>query len=635
MNTSLLRIACVSVLFAPMVWSQTNTSVIEGRAADPSGAVISDCSVVLTSLQTGAALATRTNETGIFVFPAAPVGSYSLKIAKDGFKTYELSDFRVTVGQRARLDAELQLGPMSQTITIEEGDSAPLLEPSSNELGTLVESVNVQQLPLNGRNYLQLGYLSGAAQDGGPVSADFLATQTGHPDRDITIAGMEQDLVGYTVNGISVAGSRLGDLALNVSVSAIDQFKVVQGFILPAMGPDPGMVNVVTRSGGNRLHGETFEFLRNNDFDARNFFEAQASPGPFHRNQFGVAVGGPIVHNRVFFFGNYEGFRQVLAAPQGGFAPTPAMFGGKFSALPSVIYDPQSFDAATGQRQPFAGNAIPTARINPVAQNLLPYYLPGSSYTSRPLNVFGEPVETSNTDQAGIRVDVNLSRNQTFFGQYMQEVSPVDNPALFPASGLFYHMNTEFAMAQLASVLSPRVVNELHAGFTRPYLFYGGIGQTGLEQKIGITGTADADGVPGITLGGFTSFGTAQSIIGNIDNNYQVYDSLKILHGKHEIQTGASLHYVRTTQESANWNARGTLVFNSVFTAQLAPAANAQLAPMANTGSSFADFLLGMPVSGTVTSMPRTHYRWTELNPYVQDTWRVRPPLTVNLSLGW
>lgn len=636
MKKNVLRDALIcNLLLASMAMPQTNTSVVEGRVADPSGAVISDCSVILSSLQTGAELATRTNATGTFVLPAVPVGSYTLRAAKQGFKTYELSDFRVTVGQRVTQDVELELGAMSQTVTVEEGGAAPLVEPSSNELGTLIEPVNVQRLPLNGRNYLQLGYLSGAAQDGGPASSDFLATQTGHANRDITIAGVEQDLVGFTVNGISVAGSRLGDLALNVSISAVDQFKVVQGFIMPAMGPDPGIVNVVTRSGGNSFHGEAFEFLRNNDLDARNFFEAQAHPGPFHRNQFGGVLGGPVVRNRVFFFANYEGFRQVLAAPQGGFAPTQAMFGGDFSSLPVPVYDPESFNPATGQRQVFAGNVIAPSRMNPVAQKLLAYYRPGSSYTVRPLNVFGEPVQTENSDQGGVRVDANLGKKHTLFAQYMQEESPVDKPALFPVSGLFYHMNTEFAMAQLTSVLSPALVNELHLGFTRPYLFYGGIGEDGLEQKIGLTGTADVNGVPGITLGGFSSFGTAQSVIGNIDNNYQVYDSLKILRGRHEMQVGASLHYVRTTQESANWNARGTLVFNNVFTSQLAPGLDGQLVPAAGTGNSFADFLLGMPVSGTVTSMPRTHYRWTEVNPYVQDTWRVRSGLTVNLGLGW
>jgi hypothetical protein len=622
-------------LFGPMALSQTNTSIVEGRVADATGGVIRDCKVVLTSLQTASSMTTSTNENGIFDFPSVPVGSYTLKVTKAGFKEYELSDFRVTLGQRSTQDVVLELGAMTESVTIEAAGSAPLLEPSSNEMGTLIEPVNVQQLPLNGRNYLQLGYLSGAAQDGGITSSDFLTTQTGHPQRSICIAGTEQDLIGFTVNGISVAGTRIGDLALNVSISAIDQFKVVQGFIMPAMGPDPGIVNVVTKSGSNGFHGEAFEFLRNNDLDARNFFEAQAHPGPFHRNQFGGALGGPIRRNRVFFFANYEGFRQVLAAPQGGFAPTQDMFNGNFSALPTTIYDPASFNSATGQRQPFSGNVILPSEINTVSQKLLSYYLPGSSYTKRPLNVFREPVQTQNSDQGGMRVDVNLTNKHTLFAQYTQEVSPVDNPALFPVSGLYYHMNTEFAMAQLTSTLRPDLVNELHVGFTRPYLFYGGIGQNGVEQKVGLTGTADPNGVPGITLAGFTSFGTAQSVIGNIDNNYQVYDSVKLLRGRHEISMGASLHYIRTVQESANFNARGTLVFNSVFSAQLATGANGKLAPVSGTGSSFADFLLGMPVNGTVTSMPRTHYRWTEVNPYVQDTWRLLPNFSVNLGLSW
>ena len=629
------RRAAALFLFTLVAMAQTNTSVVEGRVSDPSGAVIGDCNVVLTSLKMASELTTQTNDSGTFIFPAVPVGSYTLKVNKENFRPYELDDFRVTIGQRVTQDVRLQLGPVAEAVTVEASDAAPLLEPRSNDLGTLIEPVNVQQLPLNGRNYLQLGYLSGAAQDGGPTSSDFLATQTGHPDRDIAIAGVEPDLIGFTLNGISVASSRLGDLALDVSIAAVDQFKVMQGFIMPAMGPDPGIVNVVTKSGSNRFHGEAFEFLRNNDLDARTFFEAQAHPGPFHRNQFGGALGGPIVRNRVFFFANYEGFRQVQATAQGGFAPTQSMFNGDFSALPINVYDPASFSAGTGQRQVFPGNSIPSGRINPVAQKLLAYYLPGSSYNARPLNVFGEPVQTQDSDQGDIRVDASLSKKHNLFGQYIHEVSPVDSPSLFPVSGLYYHMNTELAVVQLTGTLSPSMVNELHAGFTRPFLFYGGIGKPGVETQVGLTGTADPNGVPGITLSSFSSFGTAQSVIGNIDNNYQVYDSVKILRGKHEIEAGGSLHYVRTVQESANWNARGTLVFNSVFTAQLATAANGQPAPMAGTGSSFADFLMGMPVSGTVTSMPRTHYRWTEVNPYVQDTWRVLPRVTVNFGLSW
>jgi hypothetical protein len=146
------RLFVCAFVFAPISLAQTNTSVVEGRVTDPSGAVISGCSVVLAGLNTGSELTTRTNETGTFVFPVVPVGSYTLKAIKEGFKTYALSDFRVTVGQRVTQDIKMELGTMAQSVNVEVADSAPLLEPSSNELGTLIESVNVQQLPLNGRN---------------------------------------------------------------------------------------------------------------------------------------------------------------------------------------------------------------------------------------------------------------------------------------------------------------------------------------------------------------------------------------------------------------------------------------------------------------------------------------------------
>ena len=301
--------------------AQSGNSVVDGVIEDPSGAVVPDCEVRLVNIATGGVLATRSNGAGLYMFPSVTAGSYTLQVAIEGFKSYSLSDFRVTVGQHATQNVILELGASSQSVTIEASGSAPLLEPSSNELGTLIEPVSVQQLPLNGRNYLQLGYLSGAAQNGGTPTSNFLSVQTGHADRDITIAGTEQDLIGFTVNGISVAGSRLGDASLNVSISAIDQFKVVQGFSLPAMGPDPGIVNVVTKSGTNRLHGEAFEFLRNNALDARNFFEAQPHPGPFRRNQFGGALGGSLRPNRLFFFANYEGSPPSAGGNERRFRP--------------------------------------------------------------------------------------------------------------------------------------------------------------------------------------------------------------------------------------------------------------------------------------------------------------------------
>lgn len=644
-----VAVMCVCSLgLGEAVTGQSNSSVVEGVVQDATGGGIADCEVALVNGETGGKQSTRTDEVGVYVFPSVTPGVYSLRVEKEGFKSYSVANFRVTVSQRTSQNAVLQLGATSDSVVVEAAGSAALLEPTSNELGTLIEPVNVQQLPLNGRDFLQLGMLSGAAQDSGTLVSDFLTLQVGHPDRAIVIAGNEQDLTGYLVNGMSTAGSRLGQASLNISVAAIDQFKIHEGFFLPSEGPnDAGVVSLVTKSGTNGLHGELFEFLRNNDFDARNFFDPAGShPGPFHRNQFGGAVGGPIKREKVFFFAHYEGRRQVLSDTTYATVPSAKMFSGDFSELlalptPVQIFDPATFDPTTGTRQPFPGNIIPADRINGMANALMAYYQSAPRLGAE--NLSGNPRTTDNYDQYGGRVDVALSQKHTLFAQYVNENSPTVDGGLFPMSGFGYPLNTNLAALQLASAITPQLVNEFRVGWVRPSVFYAGQAQAGVQNTIGFTGTADPNGIPGIFLSGFNlsanptsaSFGRNQGLIGNIDNQYQMHEGASYLKGKHEIGFGLDIQYIRSVQESSNFYSRGGVWFSPIFSAQLASNSSGTLLPVAGTGNSFADFLLGTPQTGSVTSMPRTHVRWTEYVPYVQDVWRIRPDLTLNLGLGW
>ncbi|HYA28823.1 MAG TPA: carboxypeptidase-like regulatory domain-containing protein, partial [Acidobacteriota bacterium] len=400
----LLLGTCALNPLGQQVFAQSNSSTVEGVVQDASGAGIPDCAVVLVNSETAGKQTSTTDEAGVYVFPSIMPGVYSLTISKDGFKSYSVANFRVTVSQRTTQNVVLQIGTALDSVVVEASGSAALLEPTSNELGTLIERNNVQQLPLNGRDFLQLGMLSGGTQDSGTLVSDFLTLQVGHPDRAIIIAGNEQDLTGFLINGMSTAGTRLGQASLNVSIAAIDQFKIHEGFFLPSEGPnDAGVVSLVTKAGGNSLHGEAFEFIRNNDFDARNFFDPPGShPGPFHRNQFGGAVGGSIRHDRVFFFAHYEGRRQVLANTAYATVPSAKMFSGDFSELlalptPIQIFDPATFNPATGQRQPFQGNIIPPDRINSMAKQLLAYYQSAAAYG--PQDISGNPRTTDNYDQ--------------------------------------------------------------------------------------------------------------------------------------------------------------------------------------------------------------------------------------------
>ena len=642
-------IAIVLIVFvfgqvSQRVFSQSSASVVEGLVQDGTGAVIQDSGVILLNTETGGKFTTHTNADGVYAFLSVQPGMYSLDVSKEGFKSYSIGNFRVTVSQRATQNVVLGLGPTSATVTVDASGSASLSEPTSNELGTLIEPVNVRNLPLNGRDFLQLGLLSGATQISGTTVSDFTTLQVGHPDRTLIICGNEQDLTGYLIDGVSTAGSRLGQASLNLSVAAIDQFKIHEGFFLPSQGPnDAGVVSVVTKGGSNHLHGETFEFVRNTAFDTRQFFDLPgAKPSPFHRNQFGGAVGGPILRNHLFFFAHYEGRRQVLSNTAKATVPSTGMFGGDFSELSAKIYDPATYDPTTGQRQPFAGNVIPAGRINDMAKKLLAYYVSAPSYASQ--NLVGNPVTTDNYDQYGGRVDVNLNTKNNLFGQYVKENSPTQNAALFPLAGFGFPLSTNFVMAQLTSTLTPHLVNEFRLGFLRPSVFTAGDTQTDVQGKMGFTGTADPNGLPGIFLTGFNvsgataatpSFGRSQGLIGNTDNQYQMHEGVNLLKAKHEMSFGADLAYVRTVQESSNFFSRGGVYFSPIYSAQMALDSAGKLAPVSGTGNSFADFLLGMPQNGTVTSMPRTHFRWTAVAPYVQDTWRVLPNLTLNLGLGW
>ena len=616
------------------------TSSVGGTIKDPTGLGVPAAKVELTDTQRGASRQTETNQSGDYVFNAVQAGIYTLQVSRSGFQTSTVKNVRVAVNQLATVDMTMQLGAVTQTVQVNAEGETPLLETASNALGTVVDQVRVEELPLNGRDFMQLGFLAGATSlpQG---SSDVVTSQYQHPDRTIGIAGASQFQTSYLVDGIATRGSRLGESSLNLSISAIDQFKIQIGFFMPDQGPNPGIVDVITKGGTNQFHGEAFEFLRNSNLDARNFF-AQA-PERQLRNQFGFAFGGPVLipalfngKDKLWFHTDYEGTRQIQDFTSNGFTPTAAMFGGDFSVVPQTIYDPSTFNAATGQRQPFPGNVIPSNRINSLSQKLLQYYLPGANYNERPSNLFGSPRDTLNDDQFTIRVDTRISGRQSLFLDMTYENSPVLNGGLLPLTGASYPFDAQMAVIQHTMTFGPNLVNIARIGFSRSFVQSQGEAESGpdLQTPLGITGTDDKHGIPTVNLQGFTAFGRSSGPLGDGDNNYQIDEGLNYTRGNHNMAFGAGIRYHRTRQQNSNANAVGTLTFQSVFTAQLAPSSGG-LGPVTNTGNAFADFLLGMPLSGQVVGLPPLHYRYTEYFPYFQDSWRVTRGLTINYGISW
>lgn len=627
-----IMLACC---FGTRLYGQASlgTATISGTVRDSSGLAVPDAVVIVTNTERGDKRQTATNDAGSYVIPNVPTGVYRLEAQKSGFDTKRVTGLQLQVGQVATVDVALQPGAISTVVSVS-GEQSTIIETESNVIGTVVNSNQVQDLPLNGRDFLQLALTaSGSSQVTG--GSDVYSSQIGHPNRAVVINGNPPTTTGYTINGIATRGQRLGESALNLSVAAIDQFKVQQSFFLPDQGPDPGLVNITTKGGTNAFHGQAFEFLRNGALDARSFFAR--APEDLKRNQFGGALGGPIRKDKIWLYGFYEGLRQISAFASNAFTPTQAMFGGNFQAQRNIIYDPGTYSAATGTRSPFAGNIIPQERINPVSQNLLKYYLPGASLSQLPSNLFANPRNALDDDQGGLRIDTLLADKQSLFGQVVHETGLAINAGTFPLAGAAYPNSSTLAMLQHTWTMTPTFVNTVRAGFTRDEALFTNQGVTAghILGDVGIQNTLDDRGISAVSLTGYTGFGRANGNLGNIDNNYQVDEGANWVCGSHTVQFGTSIRYHRTWQQNANANALGTVAFQPVFTAQLTRTASGTLTPLTGSGDSFADFLLGMPFNASLAGLPMFQYRFTEYEPYVQDTWRLRPNLTLNLGLSW
>ena len=605
---------------------------LSGVVRDDSGSSVAAAKIILTEQSKGLVRESESDRDGSFLFPSLIAGLYSVRVEKEGFNAEQMNDVRIQVGESASVDLALHVGEIRTAVEVRAPTEAALNAESST-IGSVVDSRQVQQLPLNGRNFLDLGLLAPGAVNVSPAN-NLFSSNVGPPSRTIILPATMPSSASYSLNGINITGSRDGELALSPSISAIDQFKVHEDFLMPDQGNNPASVSIVTKSGTNQFHGQAFEFLRNDTMDARSFFAT--SPEDLKQNQFGVAAGGPLRKDRVWFYGFYEGLRELTAFSAAVYSPTQPMFDGNFGGIKRIIYDPATYDASSGTRRPFPNNVIPASQINPVARNLLKYDIPGTSLASTPSNLHGNPRNTLRDDQGGLRLDAAISPRSQIFIQTFRQTSPSDTPGLYPLGGLLYQNESQLAMVEHIWSLNPRAVNTLRIGFLRNIAIGGNEGQNGaaILPLLGISNTNDTHGVTAINLQGYSAFGRSNGQVGNRDNTWQFDDEVTYTRGAHNLAFGLGLRYRRGWHLNGNSQALGTLSFQPVFTAQLAPNSLGQPVPLANSGDSFADFLLGLPVTGVLGGLPVVEYRATQLAPYFQDTWRIIRNLTLNFGFS-
>ncbi len=633
-------------------FSQSVRGTILGTVSDTSGAVIKGAQVTVQQTATGLKRTEVTNEAGEYSIPQLPVGPYLVSVEQSGFKKTERTGVELRVDDRLRIDIVMPVGQLTETVAVEE--TAPVVSTDSSTLGNVVDNKKVTELPLNGRNFLQLNLLVPGANQG--VKGSQNQTQGG----SISVNGAREQSNNFLLDGMDNNDLAINQYAVAISTEAIQEFKVQASTYSAEFGRSPGaQINIATKAGTNGYHGVLYEYFRNSNLDAKNFFDR---PGPipeYKRNQYGASFGGPIKKNKTFFFGNFESSRIRQAITKVGTVPTAAMKAGDFSALSTIIYNPGSLHrnaAGALVRDPFAGNVIPASQISQVGQNVLNLYPnPNGVGSSSANGLFtSSPTKRDDFDQFTVRLDHRFNEKNSLFGRYsFSKENRFDTFDSFCAGANNlpgYGCNTpnggQQGVLDYIALLGPNKVNEARISFTR---VRGGIFQQNsgndISSQLGILGTSRNPidfGVPIINPTGYDRIGEATNLPQDRhDNTYEWADSFSWTTGKHTFKFGTE---IRRFQENFLFDssARGTLNFNPFYSAQVTTSSTGVVNSVANTGNAIADLLMGYPYTASVSrsfagisATTVAGLRQTSTNLYAQDDFRVLPNLTLNLGLRW
>jgi hypothetical protein len=629
---TLLTGICLFVGIARPCFAQT-FGEITGAVADSTGGVAVGATVTVTNPQTNITRSTITNSTGSYNFPALLPGVYSVRAEMQGFQSEVHSGVELQVQQVARINFQLKVGSVAETVEVTGG--APLLSTENATVGTVIDNQRIVELPLNGRNFIQLVALSPNVNanfaNGGTASS----RQGGdRSNQQISVAGMRREFNNYTLDGIANTDVNFNTYIFLPSIDALQEFKVQTGVYSAEFGRAAAQVNVSSKGGTNDYHGALFEFLRNNALDARPFGFTRVVPvsAPFKWNQYGFALGGPVRipklfngRNRLFFMSNYEGFR-LRREEQNVYSTAPvAMRRGDFSqVLPStVIRDPQNRDAA-GVKAPFAGNIIPTTRLHRIALGLLEFY-PEPNLLSAGLtnNYLGVLKSTNDKDQFTQRIDFVETSNSNWFGRYSWQSEHQIQPGI-KLNGTDLTVNVKQAMLSNVRVLSPSVVNEFRFGYSGIYNNLGT--ELGFKRdpvkELGIPifpVEPQAWGTPAIAITGFSGFGDSANGPFVINNHaFQWVDNISWTRGTHALKFGAEIRRDRFNQVG-NQNARSALEIQNQA-----------------TGYGFSDYMLGYVWrTQDAAGLAISQFRATSQAYFVDDTWKVRPNLTISMGLRY
>jgi len=684
--------ACAVVLLVPSFTYGQARGSFSGTVTDKTGSVIAGATVKAISEGTGASREAKTDDAGHYLIPLLPVANYTLRVEFQGFQTVERKDVRLQVDEQRELDFTLSPAAVSSQVEVSATEVA--VETTNPSLGQVITSEQVAQLPLNGRDFVQLATLTpGTSQETNPNSFFTSAASSEVAARgsfSLSVGGSRPNATDWLLDGVDNNELTAGGIGIFSSIDDVQEFKVLTYNYSAEYGTRAGpAVLVTTKSGSNAFHGSLFEFLRNTSLDAKSFFAT--TPEKFNLNQFGGSIGGPIRKNKTFFFIDGEQKYQRHGITFTGLLPSVAMRSGDFSADPFgnpasgvVIVNPNMVGASTNpaifpniyfhcdaagnplpanpnglQPNGTACNKIPAGLINNIGQALVNHYpAPNANNLTAGFNFVSEPVRKLDETKFDVRLDHNFSSSDNAFARfsYDQAVSYVpggggagsfaEANAFGSNQGILNHAR-QIAIGE-THVFSPTTVNQASFGYNRIFNYITSQGTGSCESaKLGISGANLGCGGGTTCTSGAYSCGLVSTFFLSTfwslgdrgftpfqggTNIFSFSDSLDLIRGKHDIKVGATIR--------ANQMNVGTEAFQDGF---WIPAAIGNFSGFASTtvnvaGNAEADLLLGLvgvAEHDQTFNGPVTGRRWKIFRPFVQDDWRITKDLTLNLGLAW
>lgn len=634
---SLLAVLILGLSVPHLLRGQVYYSTLVGTVRDASGAVVPNVEVKAIEVSTGVGTSARTNANGDYQIENLRPGIYSVQATASGFKKNVLTDIQLVTAQTTRADVLLEVGTVDQVVEV--NGRAPLVQSETSQIGGIMAGQEVEALPVLNRDFDNLallfpGVVTNTAIGGNGIfySGQILMSVNGNTEfsNQMRVDG------GYLTNGLTSSPVEL------VNIDSIQELKVETSNYSAEYGLESGgVISVATKHGTNQFHGGLFEFNQNDEFSARNFF-APGKP-PLRYNQFGGVVGGPIKKDKLFFFASYEGVRNHSPQTEISQVPTMAERNGDFTpgtgAVNAPIYDPLDIDPTTGLRVQFPGNQIPQSMFNPISKKYLAFW-PMPNQNGTPNFVYNAPATTTYDDYSG-RIDYNISAKDIVFARYGNQRNPVFTPGTIPGFG-----NDSAGTLQQGSdfigawthLVGPRSFNDFRFSWANGYLNSHQVG-FGSANEAAVLGFPYADqlpvqaqGCPGISFSspGFLTDSTCSFTL-NRDYPSRTYywsDDFSLIHGAHSIKFGF-LHMRYFDDSTLGRPGGGNYTFTGGFTAATGDISG-------KTGQPFADFLLG-DLNGVnwSTGSFTAHDRVAYYGEYIQDNWRVRPRLNLQLGLRY